>query len=375
MVDIAWKSLLHDKVRFAITVSGVAFAVTLVLVQVGLFFGLLENATITIERSSADLWVTSRNAANIDFAQTFPEGYVHRVRSVPGVRRADNLVMDYKQVALPNGAQEGMLVYGLEDFSRWSLPWEVSEGDAADLRRGRYLFVDGSARKRYGNFVVGDYREVNGRRLKILGVTREALSFTTTPIAFMDLRLSQELSGDMLAGQTSYILVALEPGADLEAVRAEIRARLPHNDVFTKQEWAARSRDYWVSSTGLGLNMWVTVFLGCLVGVVVVAQTLYGSTMEHLKEFGTVKAIGGTNGDIYRIIAKQAAIAAALGFLVALVPSFGLAPAVQAIGLKLVIQPWLVASVLVGTLVFCLLAAVVSFNKVASIDPALVFRG
>ena len=50
--------------------------------------------------------------------------------------------------------------------------------------------------------------------------------------------------------------------------------------------------------------MYLTVFLGCLVGVVVVAQTLYTSTMEHLKEFGTVKAIGGGNLDIYRILGQ-----------------------------------------------------------------------
>ncbi len=61
--------------------------------------------------------------------------------------------------------------------------------------------------------------------------------------------------------------------------------------------------------------MYITVFLGCLVGIVVVAQTLYTSTMEHIKEFGTVKAIGGGNGDIYRILGKQATIAAVAGFV------------------------------------------------------------
>src|SRR5512135_1479656 len=92
MVDLARKILLHDKVRFLITVSGVAFAVTLVFVQVGLFEGLLSNASVTIERIDADLWVTARNTPNVDFSNTFPETYVQRVRSVPGVARADNLI-------------------------------------------------------------------------------------------------------------------------------------------------------------------------------------------------------------------------------------------------------------------------------------------
>lgn len=100
-VDLATKSLLHDKLRFLITVSGVAFAVTLVFVQVGLFIGLMDNATLTIEQIDADLWITSHNTPNIDFAHTFPETYVKRVRSVPGVARADNLIVWFMNVNLP----------------------------------------------------------------------------------------------------------------------------------------------------------------------------------------------------------------------------------------------------------------------------------
>ena len=186
MVDLATKSLLHDRLRFAITVSGVAFAVALVFVQVGLFLGLLDNASVTIEHTDADLWVTSRNTPNVDFAHTFPEGSVERVRSVPGVTRADNLIVWYMTLTLPSGAQEASLVYALDDFRRWNIPWNVAEGDLSDLRRGQYVFLDDSAVKRFGTFRVGEYREYMGQRMKIIGRTRDALSFSTTPISFMD---------------------------------------------------------------------------------------------------------------------------------------------------------------------------------------------
>src|ERR1019366_8654412 len=111
--------LLHDKVRFAITVAGVAFAVTLILVQVGLFIGILDNATITIEHIDADLWVTSKNTPNLDFVHQFPESSVDRVRDTDGVERADNLILAFMNVSLPTGAQETAVVYALEDFRRW----------------------------------------------------------------------------------------------------------------------------------------------------------------------------------------------------------------------------------------------------------------
>jgi putative ABC transport system permease protein len=102
MVDLALKSLLYDKLRFLITVSGVAFAVTSILVQVGLFTGLLDNSTVTIRHADAELWITSKNTPNVDFAHAFPDSYVQRVRSVSGVARADNLVIAFIPMSLPS---------------------------------------------------------------------------------------------------------------------------------------------------------------------------------------------------------------------------------------------------------------------------------
>ena len=374
MVDLAFKTLWYDKTRFGITVAGVAFAVTLVLVQVGLFFGLLDNATVTIDHMPADLWITPHNTPNIDFAQTFAETNVYRVRSVPGVARADNLIVAFIPMNLPNGAKESTLCYAMEDFKRWGFPWHVVDGNLGQLTEGPYLMLDESSRRRFGPFETGQYREMLGQRFKIIGKTREARSFTTTPICFVDTKWVQQIVVEQ-RNKASYIVARLAPEADVGAVKAEIRRRLPFNDVYTKEEWSQRSRNYWITSTGLGLNISVTVVLGILVGIVVVAQTLYASTMEHLKEYGTVKAIGGSNWDIYQILFRQAGIAAVVGFVLALGPSFAMGPIMGRLDLKLIISPVLLGIVFAGTLAFCLASAAFSFRKVAGIDPAIVFRG
>jgi putative ABC transport system permease protein len=140
-------------------------------VQVGLFLGLLDNASVTIEHISADLWVTSRNTPNVDFAHTFPETAVQRVRSVPGVAAADNLIVWFMTVNLPSGAQEGTLAYALSDFHRWNIPWNVESGDVDDLKRGQYLFLDGSAVKR---------RSSEGRGTRSPSPRRRSPSSTST---------------------------------------------------------------------------------------------------------------------------------------------------------------------------------------------------
>ncbi len=375
MIDLAWKILLDDKARFATTVSGVAFAVALVYVQVGLFVGLLASASITIDRTDADLWVTAHNTPNVDLSNAFPETYVGRVRSVPGVDRADNLIVWFATVALPGGAKESVILYALRDFARWNLPWKVLEGDPEDLRRGPYVFLDESATRRFGTFAVGDHREFSGHRLKIIGRTEEARSFTTSPIAFLDYRLAQTLAPDELEKRTTYILVKLEPGADPSSVAAEIRRRLPYYDVHTRAEWSKLSRDYWVESTGLGLTMFLTVSLGCLVGVIVVAQTLYTSTTEHLGEFATVKAIGGRDRTIYGVILEQASIAACLGYAMGTAATLALVPVLAKIDMPLVVRADQAALIFAGTLGLCLLASAWSFRRISNIDPAIVFRG
>jgi putative ABC transport system permease protein len=265
-------------------------------------------------------------------------------------------------------------VYALENFARWGLPWSVTEGDPRDLRRGKFVLLDDSATKRFGKFESGTYREFFGQRLKIIGRTKGAKSFTTSPISFMDYRMAQALNPQELRNRTTYVIVKLRPGADVEQVRAALKRRLPYQDVHTSAEWAKLSRSYWIDSTGLGLNMYTTVFLGCLVGVVVVGQTLYTSTMEHLKEFATVKAIGGSDADIYKILTRQALISAILGFGLGLVMSFLMRPVMASLDLNLVIGLPMALSVFVGTVVLCVAAAALSFRKVAAVDPALVFR-
>ena len=122
MIDLALKMLLDEKARFAATVLGVGFAAALVLVQVGLFFGLLENASITIDKMGADLWITARNTPNVDFGNPFPEGYVQRVRSIPGVARADNLIVWYAIVTLPSGAKSRSSTTGSKTSRRGISP-------------------------------------------------------------------------------------------------------------------------------------------------------------------------------------------------------------------------------------------------------------
>ncbi len=319
MIDLALKMLLDDKARFAATVLGVGFAAALVLVQVGLFFGLLENASITIDRLDADLWVTARNTPNVDFGNPFPETYVQRVRSVPGVARADNLIVWYAIVVLPTGAKESVVYYGLEDFR--GLAFSLGHRVGRPRRSPPRAVCDARC---LGRAAV---RPVPGRRLpRVPGPPAQDHRPDPPGALVHDQSRSRSLTTGWRsrspppssAGGRRSSSSSSSPGPTRQPSAARSAAACPTTTSTTKAEWAARSRAYWIESTGLGLTIFLTVALGALVGVVIVAQTLYASTTEHLTEFGTVKALGGGNLTVYGIVAEQASYAAVLGYGVAL---------------------------------------------------------
>jgi putative ABC transport system permease protein len=208
----------------------------------------------------------------------------------------------------------------------------------------------------------------------VVGFTSGIRTFTTAPAVFTTFKRAQDFSG-LDADRTDYILVKAAPGADLEQVKRDILARLDGVDVHTVREFANITRAYWLFGTGAGVTVLIAAGLGLIVGVVVVAQTLYATTMDHLREFGTLKAIGASNGYIYRIIVKQAVIAALIGYGAGIAISFFAVWKARNAAAALLL-PWEMAVALLAlTVAMCVGASLVSIHKATGIDPAMVFRG
>jgi putative ABC transport system permease protein len=154
----------------------------------------------------------------------------------------------------------------------------------------------------------------------------------------------------------------------------DLQSRLPRQEVLLKHEWESRTRDYWLLTTGLGLNMAMNISLGLLVGMAVMSLNLYVLTMEHFRDFGTIKAIGGRNSDIYSIIIFQALVYGALSFVLGWL-GLKLAATILA---RVDLAPRLSASTILLTLFFslgvCLIASFISFRRISRIDPLEVMR-
>jgi putative ABC transport system permease protein len=376
MFSVALRIISYDKVRSFITLLGVIFAVSLIFAQMGIYLGLMETSSIIIDSTPGDIWITSKNCKNFDFSQPLPEYLYYHVLSTEGVQWAEKLIVTWGIIKQKEGGTEQVEVVGYNPDNGIGGPWAMKVGDMREVKNGNFAIVDESAMRRLGDIQVGEYREVLWKRLRIVGISEEVKSFTTAPIIFTSYKLAQKLDPNWIGpDKTTFVIAKLAPGYPVEAVMSNLREKLKGVDVYTKKAFSMKTRLYWTIETGVGFSFLLTILISFLIGMLIVGQTIYNSTVEHIKEFGTLKAMGATNFDIYKLIFSQAMINALLGYLVSLVITILSVKLYEATDMVMVISVWVNFLVLGLTLIMCISSALVSILKIKKIDPAILFRG
>jgi putative ABC transport system permease protein len=373
MPPLARRNLFHDKVRLTVTLTGIVFAVVLIVVELGLFVGFTVTTSSLVDHSGADLWVTSKHVPYVELGGTFSERKLYQVKAVPGVKKADKFINRWTEWKRPDGRRESVQIVGFNPESGLGGPWNLVEGGVEDLKVPDSIIVDDVYKEKLGVTRVGEVFEINGHRARVVGFTHGIKAFTTSPYVFTTFKRAQDF-GRIQADQTIYVLVKTEPGADVKQVRREILARVKDVEVYTSAEFSHMTQVYWMFTTGAGVAVLLAAVLGLVVGFVVVAQTIYATTVDHLREFGTLKAMGAPNSYVYKVIIQQAALSAVMGYVVGMFVSFFVVRASQHGGASILL-PWPMAvGMFFLTLLMCVGAAMVSINKVTRLDPAMVFK-
>jgi len=219
---------------------------------------------------------------------------------------------------------------------------------------------------------LGEHAELNGASVELVAITKRIRSFTTLPFVFTSIEEARRLSGAD-QNQASYQRVTLSPNADPETVRAELERRLPDTEVLTQDEFRKRSQNYWLFQTGAGAALIAGAVLGLIVGIVIVAQTLYSSTKDHINEFATLRALGAGAGYIVKVILMQAVLSGFIGYVLGMVLALLAIRAAQDTKLTVIMTPELAGGLFAVTIGMCVFAAISAIIKVVRIDPAVVF--
>jgi putative ABC transport system permease protein len=383
---LAYRNLFHDRLSLFVTLVGIVFSVVLVAVQCGIYLGSGSRITAVLDHVQADLWVIPIGTKSFDDPNLLPGREKQAALSIPGVQSVEELVVSFvnwRRLSRSSAdagcaSQSGQcgstvaLLVGSDITVNRSLPWNLVEGGTADLRAPNAVAIDSTYFKELAVEGIGDRAEINNMQVTVRAVTRGIRSFTTLPYAFATLSLARTLV-NATEDQATYTLVRIAPGRDVEEMRKVLQARLPDAEVVTHEQFRKRSLDYWLFETGAGAALIAGAILGIIVGIVVVAQTLYASTKEHLNEFATLRALGASSGFICRVILWQAVLSAVMGYVLGMALSQLVIYLSRDTSLLIVMTPNLAWGLLALTVGMCVFAALSAIFKVVRIDPAVVF--
>ncbi len=373
ILTLAFRNLFHDRVRLAVTLIGILFSIVLVAVQLGLYLGSSRMITANIDQAKGELWITAFGAKSFeDGGLLLRSGERHQALATAGVADVIPLVVSFAEWRRPNGGSTRVVVVGTDPEDGGLEPWSLSNGTWADVKSPDGIAIDRSYLRELDVKGLGDTAQAASGRVRIKALTEGIRSFTQAPYAYMPISRARHLLGAP-GDATSFYLVKLQPGADLETVRRDLKSRFESAEVLTKEEFRNRSLSTWLFQTGAGVALIGGALLGLLVGTVIVAQTLYSSTKDHLTEFATLRALGSSSSYIHKVILGQAGLSAVIGYALGMIIALAVVYASRGTPLPLVMTPWLAAALFAVTVFMCAISALSAIMKVTKIDPAMVF--
>jgi len=383
MNHIALKMLMGDKGKYLGIVMGLTFASLIMTQQPAIFMGILARTYSFISDTGLpDIWVMDEKVQFVDDIKPLQDTELYRVRGISGVAWAMPMYKGLLKARLADGAFQTCNVIGLDDTTLIGGPPIMLQGNISDLRRsdGVIIDIDGlneklsklSADGKKIPLKIGDSLELNDHRAIIVGIAKVTRTFQSQPVIYTTYSRAKSYAPKERK-LLSFVLVKANQGQDLGELTRRIREKTGLA-AYTQQEFMDITYNYFIKNTGIPINFGISVLLGFIVGAAIAGQTFYSFTLENIRQFGVLKAMGTSNWTLLRMILLQAVLVGSIGYGmgVGLTALFGYAMRHTILAFKF---PWqLLVFSGAGVSIICMLAAFISILKVMRLEPAIVFK-
>jgi putative ABC transport system permease protein len=376
---LAWLNLLHNKTRTGAAIAGVAFAVVLILMQLGFLNSVRLTATQIYDQLEFDILLTSPQYMYISKAGNFPRTRLFQAKSVAGVTDARPLYLDFNfwlnnAPSRHDPVRRGIFVIGFK-FDKPPMRLPELRGSLNDLSKPGNVFIDVMSRKQFGDWHHNPRLEVGGQKIQVVGQFRMGTGFG----ADGDIVTSEETFDKLFPGRStsevSLGLVTVERGRDAGAVADRLRRELPPDvKVYTRRQIVESERGHWVRRTSVGVIFTIGVIVGFIVGVAIVYQVLSSDISNHLAEYATLKAMGYSGWYLARVVLGQALMLAVAGYL----PGWAISQTLywatsESASIPMDLNWQLSLGILAASIVMCAVSGIASLRKVTAADPADLF--
>jgi len=389
VIRLGRRHLFEDLPRFFASLGGIVFAVQLVLVQVGIYVGFVHSSSLLIRESRADFWVAAKEMQYLEITLPVPYSWIAKARAVDGVAAAEPIII--RSIIFENdvGALDYGRVVGFDPAGSLVHIDDRPVGDLREIAKAGAFAADVSQLSSLGLTGIGGEGSIRSKKARLVALVHNTQPTVSPTFLYTSLRNAvlwspitvDEFVRDPLVtsfdvnSPLNFLLVKAQPGADLAKLQMALEHALPNSRVLPKAEMMAVTERYWIKRTNVGFILGLCAVLGILVGVVVVAQILYTSVNEHVREYGTVKALGIPDRLLYASIVTQAVAMAVIGFFPGLLLGLAISDYAQNVrGVAISITLPIVLEVLGLSIAMCVIAAIFAVRRAMTIDPMIVFK-
>jgi putative ABC transport system permease protein len=381
MNSIALKMLMGDRLKYFGLIAGIAFATMLILQQSSILVGFAKQTGAFIrDTAQADLWIMDPQVRFSQDQVAVRSTTIQLARGVQGVEWALPLYQGFLSGKMPDGTRFRMIMVGLDDATLMGAPPIIADGSLSDLRRDKAVFIQADKpekklmMKRGGGrpLAVGDRFSANDQEAVVAGTYRGRESFFWEPVIYTTYSRALQYAPPE-RNSLAFVLVKVKPGHDIKAVQTAL-AEKTGLAVRTNDEFIKLTADYILNSTGILINFGLAVALGIMIGSLVAGQTFYNFTLDNLRHYGALKAMGVSDSQLMRMVMLQAGTVAVFGYGVGAGLGSGMGWIVASQGLAFS-MPWYVPAFAFGAIIaVCALAAWLSLRQVFKLEPAVVFK-
>jgi putative ABC transport system permease protein len=308
-----------------------------------------------------------------DYGTAIPQQRLYQSRSVPSVDWAEGLFMAWNIWQRGDGRRVNVELVGLDD-SNVGGPWQMREGRIDAVHLPQTVLVDELYCDALGVHGVGENFEMIGERAIVGGIARGIRTFTASPFIFTSIKQAIRYDKRYRDDEITYVLARCAPGANIRAVQAEMRQRIPHVEVLTSREFSIRSVQYWMLQTGIGITVVITAGLGLGVGTAIISQTLFAITQDHLPNYATLLALGFRRSSLVAIVLVQSLMLGGAGVAAGSALFFPACAASARTPIPLETTPLVFGGLVAVSLLACVMASFISVRSIFRIDPVSVFR-
>jgi putative ABC transport system permease protein len=374
MLRTAYRFIIYDKPKSIGALAGMIISIFLIGQQAGIFIFLTNAMASVVSNNAQYIWVVDEKTGNVNALTSLDMRIGRQLESLPGVKRANPIVISGGAAKFENGQASGITLIGSVAPQFRGGPWNLFIGTRASMIEEGALITEYFDRKTLGGAVPGDYFEINGNKVFIAGNTRGVRGFGAGAYAFTTIERARALT-NFSKDKASAFLVEWDSGKDPQEIIRRINSTINGVRAWSSEDLASSTIVTVLKTSGIALSVGTLMVFALISGFIIIGLTLYSAAIDRIRDYGTLKAIGATNGYVRKLILTQATLFSIVGFAIGYTLVEGFRAGVGSAG-TIFAFPWWVKVGLFGiTLLIALGGSLFAITRIARLEPAAVFRG